>query len=95
MIIFMGNFTGSHESMDKNINNLTEGFEKLTDLILSFPNLPTSYFIFIPGPSDPGNTVVNVLPKSPIPAVLTEYITSKLDNVFFVSNPCRCLPSCF
>ncbi|XP_065827868.1 DNA polymerase epsilon subunit 2-like [Oscarella lobularis] len=67
---------------------LKQGFRDLADLICKFPNIAeSSHFVFVPGPLDIGPG--NILPRPPIPDVLTEDIRSRVPLVTFASNPCR------
>lgn len=44
-------------------------------------------FVFVPGPGDPGPG--NVLPRPPLPHVLTSDLREQLPNAVFGTNPCR------
>jgi DNA polymerase epsilon subunit 2 len=47
-----------------------------------------SYFVFVPGASDP--CLGDILPRPALPdSVISPYIKQKLKNWHFVSNPCR------
>jgi DNA polymerase epsilon subunit 2 len=90
MFIMAGNFTSTHGSIEDCAKRLSEGFEYLTEMIVSFPNIINhSEFIFVPGPNDPAGIVVNVLPKSPLPANFVRYMKEKIPKARFTSNPCR------
>lgn len=64
-----------------------DGFNALTDLLLSFPLLHSSHWIFVPGPLDPWSSAT--LPRPPIPTTFTSRLTSRIPKARFVSNPCR------
>jgi DNA polymerase epsilon subunit 2 len=90
LVIMMGNFcSGGGSSLAANVSHLRFGFEQLTDLIRGFPRLMHSHFLFIPGPTDPGGAVANILPKEPLPKSFTSYASEKLPNCFFGTNPTR------
>ena len=85
--VFMGDFSSTPYGPLTN-QKLRENFKKLADLILQFPDLVRkSQFLFIPGPQDPGPG--NLLPRPPIPSVLTSELTSRVPTAQFCSNPCR------
>ncbi|PIK60348.1 putative DNA polymerase epsilon subunit 2 [Apostichopus japonicus] len=46
-----------------------------------------SKFVFVPGPQDPGPA--SILPRPPIPACITDYITQRVPSAVFTTNPCR------
>lgn len=85
--VFLGNFSAAPYGPTKN-QRVKESFKALGDLILEFPTLvEKSQFLFVPGPQDPGPG--NILPRPPIPSVLTTSITSRIPTAQFCSNPCR------
>jgi DNA polymerase epsilon subunit 2 len=63
------------------------GFNALTELLLSFPLLLSSHFIFVPGPLDPWSS--QTLPRPPLPTAFTSRLTARIPRARFVSNPCR------
>jgi DNA polymerase epsilon subunit 2 len=63
------------------------GFNALTDLLLSFPLLLSSHFVFVPGPLDPWSS--QTLPRPALPTTFTSRLTSRIPKARFVSNPCR------
>lgn len=86
-IVFMGNFSSAPYGPAK-FRKLKASFRALGDLILRFPEVATkSQFFFVPGPQDPGPG--NILPRPPIPSVLTSDITDRIANAHFLSNPCH------
>lgn len=85
--VFMGNFSSTPYGLDR-YQKLKESFKNLADIMLNYPDLlEKSQFYLIPGPLDPGPG--NILPRPPIPSVLTSDLTSRVPNVHFCSNPCR------
>ena len=65
-----------------------ENFDRLADLISSFPALARhTHFVFVPGPLD--MTANSILPRRPLLSSLTGKLKSKLSKVHFLSNPCR------
>lgn len=85
--IFMGDFSSTPYGPLTN-QKLRENFKSLGDLMVQFPALINkSQFLFIPGPQDPGPG--NILPRPPIPSVLTSDLTSRVPTAQFCSNPCR------
>jgi DNA polymerase epsilon subunit 2 len=64
-----------------------DGFNALTDLLVSLPLLHSSHFIFVPGPLDPWSSTT--LPRPALPPTLSARMTARIPNVRFVSNPCR------
>lgn len=65
----------------------TVGFNALTDLILSFPLLHQSHFVFVPGPLDPWSS--STLPRPALPGTITARLLQRIPKARFVSNPCR------
>ena len=85
--VFMGDFSSAPYGPQTN-QKLRESFKALGDLMLQFPTLiKKAQFLFIPGPQDPGPG--NILPRPPIPSVLTSDLTSRVPTAQFCSNPCR------
>ena len=85
--VFMGDFSSTPYGPLAH-QKLKENFGKLADLMLEFPELvKKSQFLFVPGPQDPGPG--NLLPRPPIPSVLTSEFTSRIPSAQFCSNPCR------
>lgn len=68
---------------------LVEGFDRLADLIASYPQLlRQAHFVFVPGPLD--LTANSVLPRRPLLSSVTSKLRAKLGNkAHFMSNPCR------
>jgi DNA polymerase epsilon subunit 2 len=89
-LIFVGNFTSQQGSLEECVTRLKVGMEKLTDMLLSFPSLiEKSEIVIIPGPSDPGNLTVNILPKPPLSKTFVDYLQTKIPKVHLANNPCR------
>ena len=64
------------------------GFKALADILSSYPTLCSdSYFLFVPGPQDPGPGPV--LPRPPLPASIVEPVTKRLARARMCSNPAR------
>ena len=85
--VFMGDFSSTPYGPLSN-QRLRENFKLLGDLIVQYPSLVgNSQFLFVPGPQDPGPG--NILPRPPIPSVLTSELTSRVPTAQFCSNPCR------
>ena len=85
--VLMGNFSSTPYGSFRD-QKLKDTFKDLRDLILEFPSLVEhSQFLFVPGPLDPGPG--NILPRPPIPSVLTSDITEHIPTAQFCSNPCR------
>lgn len=90
MFVLMGNFSSSLSALADNVQQLREGFEKLARLVAGYPAIArTSHFVFVPGPTDPGGEVVNILPKHPLPKVFTEPFRARVAHSHFVTNPAR------
>lgn len=81
----MKRYTRKSNSLD--IADPTVGFNALTDLILSFPLLHQSHFIFVPGPLDPWSS--STLPRPALPSTITGRLLQRVPKARFVSNPCR------
>ncbi len=64
-----------------------DGFNALTDLLVSFPLLHSSHFVFVPGPLDPWSSTT--LPRPAIPSAFSSRLTQRIPKARFVSNPCR------
>ncbi|GAM26521.1 hypothetical protein SAMD00019534_096960 [Acytostelium subglobosum LB1] len=87
--ILMGNFTEQPLIGGKQYR-LKTYFDQLAALIQRYPNiLAKSKFIFVPGPTDPAGSLINILPKFPIPDVFVKGFKSKVANSVFTTNPCR------
>lgn len=85
--VMMGNFL-SEPKYGLRCDELADGFKRLANLILQFPNIKErSHFIFVAGPQDPG--LIKVYPRPGILPHSTEYIRKKVPNCHFPSNPCR------
>ena len=85
--VLLGNFSCAPYGALRN-QKLKSTFKSLADLILEFPSLAEqSHFLFVPGPQDQGPG--NILPRPPIPSVLTSDLTSRVPTAQFCSNPCR------
>lgn len=89
LFIFLGNFTSSTGTLAENASILTKSFDKLTDMILSFKKLSHCYFVFVPGPSDPAGSVINILPKAPLPQTFTKTALNRIPKIQFTTNPTR------
>lgn len=89
LFLFIGNFLSrpfGHSYEDSKL--LTDGFNELANTISLYPNLAKfSQFVFVPGLHDPGSGYI--LPRPKIPAVFTQKLRAKIQNVVFTSNPCR------
>jgi DNA polymerase epsilon subunit 2 len=64
-----------------------DGFNALTDLLVSLPLLHSSHFVFVPGPLDPWSSTT--LPRPALPSIFSGRMTQRIPKVRFVSNPCR------
>lgn len=85
--VFSGNFSSQLTSAKRN-RALKENLSSLADLLSEFPNLvKSSKFVFVPGPNDPG--LSHILPRPPLPKILTEEFQSRIPGAIFTSNPCR------
>lgn len=90
MFILMGNFSSCQSALANNVKQLKESFEKLAAMVVDFPSIArSSRFVFLPGPTDPGGEVVNILPKHPLPKVFTDSFRARVPNSHFLSNPAR------
>ena len=85
--VLMGDFSSAPYGPLAN-QNLRENFKSLGELVSRYPDLvKNSQFLFVPGPQDPGPG--NLLPRPPIPSVLTSDLTSRVPTARFCSNPVR------
>ncbi|XP_064467493.1 DNA polymerase epsilon subunit 2-like [Ornithodoros turicata] len=85
--VLCGNFlsrpTGRNDSLV-----LKECISKLASLIGEFPSLTEkSYFVFVPGPADPG--LPNILPRPGLPRVIMDEFCRQVPQTVAASNPCR------
>jgi DNA polymerase epsilon subunit 2 len=71
----------------KKADGLIDGFNALSDLLVSLPFLHSSHFVFVPGPLDPWSS--STLPRPAIPTAFTSRLAARIRNSRFVSNPCR------
>ena len=85
--VFMGDFSSTPYGPLAS-QKLRDSFKALGSLMTQYPNLvKKSQFFFVPGPQDPGPG--NILPRPPIPSLLTRELTSRVPTAQFCSNPCR------
>lgn len=91
IFVFMGNFTSKPVTYQEGIAYLTSLFEDFADWTSrKFPLLTQeARFIFIPGPNDLLPMGGHVLPRGPLPRIVTNSIQSKFQHIAFSSNPCR------
>ncbi|XP_041972014.1 DNA polymerase epsilon subunit 2 [Aricia agestis] len=87
-IVFLGEFLSCPYGYEHS-TQLKAALINLGDMIYPFTKLRESCkFIFVPGLGDPA--APNILPRPPIPSIVTKDISNKLgDAVIFTSNPCR------
>ena len=85
--VFCGNFL-SQSYGAKQAKTLQGCLKTLADLICEFkPLVEHSRFVFVPGAQDPGPS--HILPRPPIPDVLTQHFRERVPQSVFASNPCR------
>ncbi|XP_033639912.1 DNA polymerase epsilon subunit 2-like isoform X2 [Asterias rubens] len=85
--VFCGNFT-SKPYGSSHVKTLKDSFQALAEMLSEYPSLlEGSKFLFVPGPQDPGPGAI--LPRPPIPAVITEEIRRRVPSAIFTTNPCR------
>lgn len=91
IFVLMGNFTSKPITYQEGIAYLVSLFEDFADWAnRKFPALTQeARFIFIPGPNDLLPMGGLVLPRGPLPRIVTNSIQSKFHHVAFSSNPCR------
>ncbi|EKD03887.1 epsilon DNA polymerase [Trichosporon asahii var. asahii CBS 8904] len=87
VFVLCGNFVQRGWEGEGGLKQYTNGFNALTDLILSFPLLLQSHFVFVPGPLDPWTGTT--LPRPALPKNFTQRLASRIPKAKFVSNPCR------
>ncbi|KAI9636514.1 DNA polymerase alpha/epsilon subunit B-domain-containing protein [Dioszegia hungarica] len=85
--VLCGNFSQGGWEGEGGLKRYTNGFNALTDLLVSLPLLHTSHFIFVPGPLDPWSSAT--LPRPPLPQTFTSRLAARIPKARFVSNPCR------
>ncbi|OQR75128.1 DNA polymerase epsilon subunit 2-like [Tropilaelaps mercedesae] len=85
--ILMGNFLRNSLGF-QDVGTLKDCFKQLADLVVQFPDIiHQSRFVVVPGNKDPLTT--KVIPRPPLPKVVTEYFSSKVPQSAFTSNPAR------
>lgn len=87
VFVLCGNFCQRGWEGEGGMKRYILGFNALTDLILSFPLLHQSHFIFVPGPLDPWSS--STLPRPALPSTITSRLLQRIPKARFVSNPCR------
>jgi len=87
-IVLMGNFT-EHPLANGSQYNLKTYFDNLASIITKHLNFQKTHFIFVPGPTDPIGSLINILPKSSIPDAFVKDFKVKVPNSIFTTNPCR------
>ncbi|KAN0031595.1 hypothetical protein ACTFIV_005460 [Dictyostelium citrinum] len=88
-MILMGNFT-EHPLINGTQYQLKKYFNQLATLIQKYPNIHQfTQFIFVPGPTDPTGSLLNILPKFPISNVFIKEFLSVIPKSTFTTNPCR------
>lgn len=94
VFVLMGNFSSQYSFVSGsecgNSNAAMIGyFEDLANIISKFPNIAREgRFVFIPGENDPG-LGRQILPRPAIPSFFTGPLRSKVNNIYFATNPCR------
>eukprot|EP01133_Synstelium_polycarpum_P008005 gene8005-9404_t len=83
--VLMGNFT-ENPLIGGTQYKLRTYFDALAALILKYPNLQKSKFIFVPGPTDPTGSLLSILPKEPISDVFVKGFMSRVPNKDIVSK---------
>jgi len=89
LFVLIGNFLSKPfgHGLD-DVKRMRKAFDDLSDILIQFPRLvKESYFVFVPGPSDPGSA--NVLPRPQIPQVFTRRLRARVKSALFTTNPCR------
>ncbi|KAK5583019.1 hypothetical protein RB653_004609 [Dictyostelium firmibasis] len=88
-MILMGNFT-EHPLINGTQYQLKKHFNDLATIIQKYPNIHQfTQFIFVPGPTDPTGSLLNILPKFPISNVFIKEFQSVIQKSIFTTNPCR------
>ncbi|TDL29547.1 epsilon DNA polymerase [Rickenella mellea] len=90
VFVLCGNFTsrGISQTSGKDIQSYHENFDRLADLISSYPAiLQSTHFVFVPGPLD--LTSNSILPQRPILSSFVSKFKSRVPKAHFMSNPCR------
>ena len=88
IFVLMGNFLS--QVSPHGVAQHKEHFDKLATLLESFKHLlGKASFVIMPGPNDviAGNELV--LPRSPLPDVITKNFKEKIPSSNFTSSPCR------
>jgi hypothetical protein len=90
MVIMMGNFGSYGGSAADNLQLCSRNFQKLADLLQGYPETcKKTHFVFIPGPNDPSGVLATILPRPPLPKVVTGPLTAVLSHVTFTTSPSR------
>ncbi|ORY29159.1 putative DNA polymerase epsilon subunit B [Naematelia encephala] len=85
--VLCGNFCQRGWEGQGGLKRYTNSFNALTDLLLQFPLLLSSHFIFVPGPLDPWSS--STIPRPALPPAMTARLTQRIPKARFVSDPCR------
>ncbi|EGG18266.1 putative DNA polymerase epsilon subunit B [Cavenderia fasciculata] len=88
-VVLMGNFT-EHPLIGGTQYKLKTHFDNLASIIIKYPELLIkTKFIFVPGPTDPTGSLLNILPKPAIVDYFTKGFKQRIPNSIFTTNPCR------
>ncbi|KAH8113232.1 epsilon DNA polymerase [Phellopilus nigrolimitatus] len=90
VFVLCGNFTskGIPQGSSREIQAYQDNFDRLADLIASFPAIARStHFVFVPGPLD--ITANSILPRRSLLSSFVGKLKAKLSKPHFLSNPCR------
>mmetsp|Transcript_64930 Transcript_64930/g.141520 ORF Transcript_64930/g.141520 Transcript_64930/m.141520 type:complete len:554 (+) Transcript_64930:69-1730(+) len=87
--VLMGSFCSSaFVPTAEGVREYREGFERLKFMMRNLPRHSQrgSRFVFIPGPNDPG---ASMLPRAPLADYITANMAKELPGVIMATNPCR------
>ena len=88
VFILMGSFVSVKERGSSGRESIKAAFQLLSDAICNCPYLAEmARFIIIPGPQDPGLSIV--LPRQCIPEEFSSEMSKKIKHIYFSSNPSR------
>ncbi|GAB6031775.1 DNA polymerase epsilon subunit 2 [Chamberlinius hualienensis] len=88
--VFIGNFHSAALKMSRPalFESMKQSFQKLSEILLEFRSLiNTSKFVFVPGPQDPEAS--EIIPRPPIPKVISQEFCNRIPGAVFTTNPCR------
>lgn len=89
LFVLCGNFT-SRAASEEDLRTTAQGFQGLADVIASCPLLAAeAHFVLVPGPRDAVLGPVDVMPRAPLPKILTAAVARQAQHLHCATSPVR------